>query len=155
VASSSIVARVTERVWVSAFLAESVIEDTLGVLSAIRIVDRLQVWASLTRIDEKGKTLETIVVPPTVTCSLVILLRKVAGDAESIELRIRLRDPDGKIIGGGELALELSSSGSQAVTPVSLAVHQAGRYVFEISINKTRRASVPFDVVIEEPAAVQ
>lgn len=148
---------VTERIWLSLFVADTVIEDKSGVLSVIRLIDQATVNIGgvvgvdgqtpapieLAEIAELRKS-----IAPPVTTNVVLLGRLLRGEPQTAELSIRLRAPSGKLVGTGatNTVTFTPERHLQVIAPIQFPATESGRYVFEATLNKRIQACTLLDV---------
>lgn len=130
----------------AACFCDRVIEDKEGVLSAIRIVDRI-----IHRAHGQGMPAEM----PKVQVAVTILIMMKSGAARgSNAIRIRAEAPSGMRL--PELSLpvlfEGEDRGVSITLPMQMDVDQEGVYWFDVSLNDVLMTRMPLRVVYERLA---
>jgi hypothetical protein len=132
---------------VAAF-CEKVLNEQDGVISAIRIVDRMTFTLSGKEAPEKM---------PPMNLSITLLVRFKSGDAPGkYELNVKPVSPSGKqlptftfpfVLGGGELSANM-------ILGYNVKVEETGIYWFEILLGKQSYTKVSLNVIYERQQEV-
>jgi hypothetical protein len=130
----------------AATFCEKVLHDNDGVLSAIRLVDRLTVSA-------QGFDLPAEM-PPTATNLYLLVMLKSAEARGSYTLKIRPEAPSGEQLASVETAVHLEGDdrGINLVTDMrGFVVNQAGLWWFDVIFgdNETLLSRVPLRVIYQ------
>lgn len=142
---------VADRLFTSVLLADTVIEDKLGVLSLVRLIDTFNLTFEATAYDQDGNPTDPEILEVThlARANLVVIVRQVKGEPQDVEFDIRVVAPDGKrIAGGGGSARVSPQSGMQSVVPFNIPVKVEGRYEFQVRINGRLAGCAYADVTI-------
>jgi len=132
----------------TAVFCERVLDEKDGVISAIRIIDRLTFTASGEKAPEKM---------PQVNLSVTLLVRFKSGDASGqYELKVKPISPSGKelptftmpfMLGGGELSANM-------ILGYAASFEEPGLYWFEIMLGDTLYTKVSLNVIYERKPEV-
>jgi hypothetical protein len=127
----------------AAFFCEKVLQEKDGVVSAIRIIDRMTFSAPSESAPEKM---------PPMNIAIVMLVRFKSGDVSGEhELRIKPTSPSGKelaastmsfMLGGGELAANI-------IANYEMKVEESGLYWFDIMLGDKSFTKVSLNIIYE------
>jgi hypothetical protein len=126
-----------------AALCEKVIEDKQGVLSLIRIVDRIV--ANVVAPD-----VPAAMPPIPVSLTAVVILR--SGEARGRHsLKIRLEEPSGLQQGTTEIPVffEGEDRGMNAVIPLQIVAREEGLYWFDVLVNDELLSRIPLRLIYQ------
>jgi hypothetical protein len=131
-----------------AVFCEKVLQEKDGVISAIRIVDRMTIAASGEGAPEKM---------PPIDIAIVMLVRFKSGSASGkYELKVKPISPSGKelatttlpfMLGGGELAANI-------VLNYTIKAEEAGLFWFDIMLNDKSFTKISLNVIYERKPEV-
>jgi hypothetical protein len=128
--------------FVSVTLWENVIEERDGTLTAIRLIDQLNIDVP----PSVGPDVETVLVPK----SLAILVTIRDGEPNrAYEINIRLRSPDGRTLTfepAGRVIAGGSVNGANFIARTSFGSQLEGLYHFDIALGGDFMTSVPLRV---------
>ena len=133
----------------AAFLCETVLQERDGILSAIRIVDRIIATAS-------GPSAPQQMPPVAVNLTALIIFR--SGDAKgSFTVKIQPVSPSG--FRTPEVALPIflegDDRGANLVSIIAFQAREEGLYWFDVSLNKDLITRMPLRVVYQRIAVGQ
>lgn len=130
----------------AAFLCERILQEADGVVSAIRIVDRIDAQVA----DDLPE-----VPPPSVPVNLTLFMSFRSGQAREIDdLSIVMEEPSGLkresmthsvLFEGGE------DRGSNIIVPLAMMADQEGIYWFNVLLRQRLITRVPIRVVFQRP----
>jgi hypothetical protein len=132
----------------AAFFCEKVIEDKEGVLSAIRIVDRVINTAV-------GLDTPTAMPPMPVALTLVITLKSGAAKGR-LDVRIAVERPSGlqsDLASALSVVLEGDDRGANLVMNLALTMTEEGLYWFDVYVEETLATRVPLRIVYQRQQA--
>ena len=136
----------------AAFLCEKVLEQKDGVLSAIRIVDRLTYNYTAPPENPSSYT-------PTVKAALTFLLILKSGqNPGETNIKIVLKKPDNSELPPLNHTIHLdaaSNQGGNVVINSTFTFDQKGVWWFEVSINDVSRTKVPLEVIFLQQQAIE
>jgi hypothetical protein len=125
----------------AALFCEKVLEDKSGVLSLIRIIDRITITASGLQAPEEM---------PAVALNLAIILK--AGSLRSkYKLHVKPIAPNGKELAtvSTSILLEGEDRGVNIILDVNLPVQEEGLYWFEIFFEEMLLTRIPLRIVYQ------
>jgi len=124
-----------------AVFCETVIEDKQGILSLIKIVDRIIVSAAGPDAPEK--------MPPLPFTGTIALGFKSGFARGSHYLRLRPKDPDGQPLPELSLPLQLEGDdrGHNVVLPMQIVFEKEGLYWFDVFVGDRLFTRMPLRVV--------
>jgi hypothetical protein len=131
----------------AAAFCEKILQEGDGVLSLIRLIDRVILTAS-------GPDAPAAMPPQTVQFSFAICLK--SGSARgSYEISIQPESPSGIKLGKTVLPvfLEGEDRGQNIVAPTAITVDQQGLYWFEIKMDEQLLTRVPLRIVYQRISA--
>ena len=132
----------------AAFFCERVIEDKEGVLSAIRIIDR--VFNTAIGLDTPSS-----MPPMPIGLTLVISLKSGAAKGR-VDVRIAVERPSGlqaDIASALSVVLEGEDRGANLVMNLGLTLTEEGLYWFDVYIEKELATRVPLRIVYQRQQA--
>lgn len=124
-----------------ATFCELVIEDKAGVLSLIRIVDRMEITAQGTAVPEE--------MPPQIINWFLVLLLKSGMAKGSHEIKILPELPSGITITPFifSVHLEGGNRGQNVVSRLGMKIEEPGIYWFKIYVDDQFYTQVPLEVI--------
>jgi hypothetical protein len=122
-------------------LCEQVLEQKDGVISIIRLIDRLV-------ITFQGKDVPKELPPGITEVTAVMCWVNGLGDYEA---KVNVKTPDNEIIESGTLPFRLDSLESvhNQVVKMTIPVRVPGHYWFEFILNEEMRGRVPLHVIYQ------
>ena len=145
-------------VWITALLADQLIEDKSGVMSAIRVVDSFTVGVQRLGAPDASDSLDlTIDVTATVTTNLLVIGRQLSGAGREVELGVELIVPDGTRPPDAQTHAKVpisTTAGFQFALAVGITVKAEGRYIFDVTVDGEVRARIPFTIAVMQIDAV-
>ena len=132
----------------AAFLCEKVIEDKEGVLSAIRIVDRIVNTAV-----GPGAPAD---MPNTPVALTLVLTFKSGGAQGRQDVRITIERPDGlrsDLASSLSILMEGAERGANLILNLGLTMTQEGLYWFDVFLNDRLVTRVPLRIVYQRQLA--
>jgi uncharacterized protein DUF6941 len=132
----------------AAALCEQVLQEPDGVISLIRVVDKV----TSTDVDTERPG-----VMPSFPVTLTLALLLKAGDAQgrSFTLRLQPIDPGGKVIASSELPLRFAASpaaGATFLVRLALVVNQPGQHWIRVTLDDEPFTRVPLLIEHQPPA---
>ena len=128
----------------AAFLCEKVLEEKNGVLSAIRIVDRVTyTYAASPENPSSG-------VPPIQAELSFLLILKSGQNPGATNIKIILKKPDNSELPPLNETMHLDTpdnKGGNLVINTRLNIDQKGVWWFEVFINDVSRTKIPLEVI--------
>ncbi len=131
----------------AAVICEKVLEDKEGVLSLIRLIDRITVTA-------QGPAIPEALPPATLQMTLVISLK--SGDARGRHsLKIRPEQPSGQQMDTIEMSVHFEGEdrGMNVVYATSLSVDQEGLYWFDVLLDDVLLTRMPLRILYQRQTA--
>ncbi len=131
----------------AAVFCESVVEDASKKISAINILDGVQMWLA----EDAPADIPSKSKPITVIQNVLIIFR--TGDASGKhELRLVIQQPDGKRSEALKQQIELTTQsygGCNIKTQATLRIFSSGVYWIDVILNGTRFTRMPINVLIK------
>ena len=130
----------------TAAICESVIEGKDGVLSLIRIIDRLTITAA-------GPEAPSDMPPISRTLTLVVML--ISGRARgthNVEVRVEKPDATTASLWNGTVFLEGEDRGANLVIEISTEYRSEGLYWFDLFFDAAQMTRVPFRIIYQRVA---
>ncbi len=131
----------------AAVFCSDVIEGKDGVLSLIRVIDRLTVTAAGPQLPSSDM--------PAVKHPLKLVLMLVSGRARGThDLALKIERPDSTVddLWGGTAFLEGEDRGANTVIDTNVEFTQEGLYWFDLYFDGTRVTRMPFRVIYQRAA---
>lgn len=126
---------------VAAF-CERVLQEKDGVLSAVRIIDQINVQAEGPEAPDA--------LPPGQVIQVTLLLVLKAGEARGNQtVQVILEQPDGSRREGPELSVNFApgpAGGANLIVPMAIEVESAGLYWADVEVNTRLIARTPLQV---------
>ena len=127
----------------AALFCSDAIEGKDGVLSLIRIIDRMTVAAAGPQPPQEM---------PTVSRVLKLVLMFISGRTKGTQnVEIKSEGPDGKteVVWGGTVFFEGEDRGANLIIDMNIDFQREGLYWFDIYFEGTRITRVPFRVIYQ------
>ncbi|MFQ5433721.1 MAG: hypothetical protein ACE5FD_02490 [Anaerolineae bacterium] len=125
----------------AACFCENVIEDKTGVLSLIRIIDKITRTVAGTDPPDDM---------PPINYDMKLALMLKSGSARGRgNIRIKIEEPSGLSVDGPSISVHLEgeNSGANLITQLSIDFSQEGVYWFWIYFDDTLLSKIPFQVM--------
>ena len=131
----------------AAVLCQSVLEEKDGVVTLVRLIDRLL-------IASQGPEAPPTLPPTSINLTAVIWLR--SGEARgSHTLKLRPELPSGQSLDAAQVTVHLEGEerGARSVINVNLVAEQEGLYWFDVLFDDTLLTRIPFRVIYQRLTA--